>query len=50
MPIDNGTWQARVGIFFALKPALKWKSKTREFSSLQNPVAIFLPYVNFLLR
>ena len=31
MPIDNGTWQARVGIFFALKPVLKWKSKTRVF-------------------
>ena len=38
MPIDNGTWQARVGIFFALKPVLKWKSETREFPFLQNPV------------
>ena len=38
MPIDNGTWQARVGIFFALKLVLKWKSKTREFPFLQNPV------------
>ena len=38
MPIDNGTWQARVDIFFALKLVLKWKSKTREFPFLQNPV------------
>ena len=38
MPIDNGIWQARVGIFFALKLVLKWKSKTREFPFLQNPV------------
>ena len=38
MPIDNSTWQARVGIFFILKPVLKWKSKTREFSFFQNPV------------
>ena len=38
MPIDNGTWQAKVGIPFALKPVLKWKSKTREFFFLQNPL------------
>ena len=38
MPIDNGTWQARVGVFLALKLVLKWKSKTREFPFLQNPV------------
>ena len=31
MPIDNGTWQATIDIFFALKPAIKWKSQTREF-------------------
>ena len=41
MPIDNGTWQARVGAFFALKPVLKWKSKTREFPFLQNPLYFF---------
>ena len=37
MSIDNGTWQARGGIFFALKPVIKWKSKAREFPFLQNP-------------
>ena len=30
MPIDNGTWQARVGIFYAFKPFIKCKSKIRE--------------------
>ena len=38
MPIDNVTWQGRVGIFFALKPVFKWKSKTREFPFLKYPV------------
>ena len=38
MPIDNGTWQARVDIFFGLKPVLRWKSKTTVFLFLQNPV------------
>ena len=34
MPIDNATWHARVGMFYALKPLLKNKSSTRNFSEL----------------
>ena len=34
MPIDNVTWHARVGMFYALKPLLKSKSSTRNFSEL----------------
>ena len=38
MPIDNATWHARVGSFYALKTLLQYKSKTRKvpflFSSL----------------
>ena len=50
MPIDTGTWQARVGIFFALKAALKWKSKTREFPFLQNPVYFSLMLIFYFGR
>ena len=32
MPIDNVTWHARVGMFYALKPLLKSKSSTKNFS------------------
>ena len=34
MPIDYVTWHARVGMFYALKPLLKSKSSTRNFSEL----------------
>ena len=34
MPIDCVTWHARVGMFYALKPLLKSKSSTRNFSEL----------------
>ena len=34
MPIDSVTWHARVGMFYALKPLLKSKSSTRNFSEL----------------
>ena len=34
MPIDSATWHARVGMFYALKPLLKSKSSTRNFSEL----------------
>ena len=37
MLIDNGTWQARVGIFYILKPFIKCKSKTWEFPFPQHP-------------
>ena len=30
MPIENATWQARVGRFYALQPLLKYKSKCRK--------------------
>ena len=43
MPIKNGTWQARVGIFYALKPFIKCKSKTFLTAS-----SIFFSYVYFL--
>ena len=32
MPIDNATPRAKVGMFYALKPLLKSKSSTRDFS------------------
>ena len=32
MPIDNITWHARVGMFYALKPLLESKSSTKNFS------------------
>ena len=50
MPIDNGTWQARVGIFFALKPVLKWKSKPTEFPYLQNLVYVSLTLIFYFGR
>ena len=34
MPIDNVAWHARVGMFYALKPLLRSKSSTRNFSEL----------------
>ena len=34
MPIDNLTWHARVGMVYALKPLLKSKSSTKNFSEL----------------
>ena len=33
MPIDNGTWHARVAILYSLKPLLKRKSKNKEILS-----------------
>ena len=35
MPIDNVTWQASVGLIYALKPSLKSKS-SRNFSELSS--------------
>ena len=34
MPIDNLTWHARVVMVYALKPLLKSKSSTKNFSEL----------------
>ena len=34
MPTDNVTWYARVGMFYALKPLLKSKSRTKDFQEL----------------
>ena len=47
MPIDNATWHTRVGSFYALKPLLQYKSKTRKVSfSFQTVYDLFLalPY------
>ena len=41
MPIDNVTWHARVGMFYALKPLLKSKSITRNFSEFLSLTFIF---------
>ena len=30
MPIDNGTWHTRVGVFYSLKPLFKTKSIIKE--------------------
>ena len=42
MPIDNATSHSRVGMFYALKPLLKSKSSTREFSEFFSRTFIFL--------
>ena len=42
MPIDNATCHSRVGMFYVLKPLLKSKSSTREFSELFSLTFIFL--------
>ena len=43
MPIDNATWHARVGSFYALKTLLQYKSKTRKVSfSFQTVYFLFL--------
>ena len=34
MPIDNVTWHVKVSMFYALKPLLKSKSNTINFSEL----------------
>ena len=49
MPVDNATWHARVGMFYTLKPLLKSKSSTRNFSeffSLRFFFAITLLHLN----
>ena len=48
MSIDNATWPARVGSFYALKTLLQYKSKTRKVSfSFQTVHFLFLalPYI-----
>ena len=42
MSIDNATCQDRVGMFYALKPLLKSKSRNREFFK------IVLTYTHFM--
>ena len=49
MPVDNATWHATVGMFYTLKPLLKSKSSTRNFSeffSLRFFFAITLLHLN----
>ena len=46
MPIDNVTWHARVGIFYALKSLPKIKSNAKKFPVLTNPKCFFT-YVLF---
>ena len=49
MPLDSVTWHARVGMFYALKPLLKSKSSTRNFSelfSLKFSLRIILLHLN----
>ena len=42
MPIDNAACQDRVGMFYALKPLLKSKSRNRKFFK------IVLTYTHFM--
>ena len=49
IPINNGTWKARVGIFYASKPFIKCKSKTREFHFSQHRI-YFSPMLIFYFR
>ena len=44
MPIDNVTWHARVGIFYALKSLPKIKSNAKKFSILTNPISFSLTF------
>ena len=41
MLIDNVTWHVRVGMFYTLKPLLKSKSSTRNFSEFFSFILIF---------
>ena len=51
---DNGTWQARVGIFFVLGPVIRLKRQTRQFPFLQNPVyfslMLIFSFAKFILN
>ena len=41
MPIDNVTWHARIGMFYALKTLLRSKSSTINFSEFFSLTFIF---------
>ena len=50
MSIDNVTWHARVGIFYALKSLHKIKSNAKKFPVLTNPVLFsFIYFLNVII-
>ena len=52
MPTDNATWQARSGIFYALKPLQKSKSSTKNvlsiFLTISFPIYLYFTLIMFL--
>ena len=50
MPIDNATWHARVGIFYAVKSLHKSKTKPKSISSLHFFLICWNYFVTFNLN